>query len=144
MTRLNGFLFLVSFQHPTEFDITLFSPEELAEHFYIIYDSVEENRRSPDVRSLTRVKHARIRLVDTGVRNPTLSADPELNGLVPFIVILEPLLLNVLPATVLPTVLFLIPTLAVSLILLPHLFQYLSNIAFKAQAELRVQHSKSE
>lgn len=90
------------------------------------------------------MKYARLRLVDTGVRIPTLSADLQSTGLVPFNVILEPLLLNVLPATVLPTIVVLIPTIVVVTMALPYIFRYLTKVAAKAQGELRSSSNKSD
>ena len=81
--------------------------------------------------------HARIRLVDTGVRNPISPLALTGTEQVPFTIILEPLYLGAIPATVIPTVILLITLIAFStLCLLPSLNRYLGDIAKQAQSEL--------
>ena len=76
----------------------------------------------------TRRKYVRIRLVDTGVRAPhkrnmTVEATP-------FMITLEPLYFTVLPSSVIPTLLFLLPVVLVaSLYVVPRTHSYLQGIA---------------
>jgi hypothetical protein len=128
-------------QFPTEFSIEIFDPETLSLKLSTLNGS-RVSRASRDV--FTRRKYARIRLVDTGVltpdRNgqepspPALPAPPP----VPFNLILEPLYLGVIPATVLPTILFLLPLTVLSSLAVPRVYAYLSTIAEKARREMQL------
>ncbi|KAK0185231.1 hypothetical protein F5146DRAFT_1166817 [Armillaria mellea] len=84
----------------------------------------------------TRLKYARIRLVDTGVVTPGISVDRP--ATVPFIVVLEPLYFGILPATVVPTLYFLIPVVLLAAATLPWVNAYLEDIALKARREIRL------
>ncbi|PCH34334.1 hypothetical protein WOLCODRAFT_87422 [Wolfiporia cocos MD-104 SS10] len=98
----------------------------------------------------TRQMLARIRAVDTGVRTPSLDVTINSHTLellaepVSFIVIVEPLYLNVLPASVLLIVLFLVPVIGVAaFIVAPFANDYLENIARQARAEIDVAEKKT-
>ncbi|KAK0209257.1 hypothetical protein DFS33DRAFT_520428 [Desarmillaria ectypa] len=84
----------------------------------------------------TRLKYARIRLVDTGVVAPGMSVDRP--AAVPFTVVLEPLYFGVLPASVLPTLYFLIPIVLLAAVSLPWINAYLEDVALKARREVRL------
>ncbi|KAK0479590.1 hypothetical protein IW261DRAFT_1478221 [Armillaria novae-zelandiae] len=84
----------------------------------------------------TRLKYARIRLVDTGVVNPGISVDRP--TAVPFTVILEPLYFGILPASVVPTLYFLIPVVLLAAAALPWINAYLEDYALKARREIRL------
>ncbi|KAK0234237.1 hypothetical protein IW262DRAFT_1291106 [Armillaria fumosa] len=84
----------------------------------------------------TRLKYARIRLVDTGVVTPGISVDRP--TAVPFTVILEPLYFGVLPASVVPTLYFLIAVVLLAATALPWINAYLEGYALKARREIRL------
>jgi len=115
---------------PTEFDIALYTPAQLYIH---LQDS--EPPESKDSR--TRVRYGRIRLVDAGVRNPAhpsfgMAPDP-----VPFVLKLEQLYFGVLPPTVVPTLLLLVPVTAVAaFVLLPRINLTLQHFAAQARNEI--------
>ncbi|OCH93002.1 hypothetical protein OBBRIDRAFT_725683 [Obba rivulosa] len=121
---------------PADFSIDIHSPREVA----MLLGHTESASKPPEGKSpLTRRKVARIRLVDTGVRTPRNSSRLESAGSdpVPFIVLLEPLYLGVLPASVLPIVLFIavVATVA-SVVVFPTVYHRLRTVAGQAQAEL--------
>ena len=65
----------------------------------------------------------------------------------PFIVIVEPLYFGVLPATAVPILLFMIPSVALAGAAVPWIMSYLRRIAADAQRELyeaRVARGKAE
>ncbi|PBK93440.1 hypothetical protein ARMGADRAFT_992133 [Armillaria gallica] len=84
----------------------------------------------------TRLKYARIRLVDTGVLTPGISVDRP--AAVPFTVVLEPLYFGILPASVVPTLYFLIPVVLLAAAALPWINAYLEDIALKVRREIRL------
>lgn len=74
-------------------------------------------------------------MVDTGVRNP-LSQAP-VRGTVPFALHLEPLYFGVVPSSVLPVILFLLPLIAITaLFIAPRIHRYMESIAIVAKSEL--------
>ncbi|KAK0465854.1 uncharacterized protein EV420DRAFT_1508316 [Desarmillaria tabescens] len=83
-----------------------------------------------------RLKYARIRLVDTGVLTPGMSVDRP--TAVPFTVVLEPLYFGVLPASVIPTLYFLIAVVLLAAVALPWINAYLEDVALKARREIRL------
>lgn len=107
----------------------------------------------------TRSRYARIRAVDAGVptrsHSPALAAQPRVpvphpgsaapvnvaaergRGTVPFVVILEPVYLGVLPATLLPTVGFLIPIVLAAVLFVPWVTAYLEPFAQQAREDLK-------
>lgn len=87
--------------------------------------------------STTRLKYARIRVVDTGVRTPTPDLPESAAQAIPFILILEQLYLGVLPASLLPTVCFLIPVLFCAALATPWILSYLDHFIKQARQELR-------
>ncbi|KAL5494673.1 hypothetical protein ACEPAI_134 [Sanghuangporus weigelae] len=137
--------------YPTDFDIQLFYPKDLMTHMYSLFEvqgrHFEENilseENAPDP---SRTMFARVRLVDTGVRPPFRSKPDELStsghtdqstfDAVPFNIIVEPLLLGVLPATVVPTIIFSIPLLVLAWFTYPHAVRYLEDVASEARKEL--------
>lgn len=86
----------------------------------------------------SRRMYAQVRLVNGGVRTPTFDSLATLyEDIVPFIVILEPLYLGVLPASVLPTVLLLTLVVACSaLFVVPFTSRHVSTLAKQARAEI--------
>ena len=83
----------------------------------------------------TRVRYARIRVVDAGVRIPSLSSLPV--AAVPMIVRLEPLYFGVIPASVVPVLIYLIPVVAfASIVMVPRIHGYLAAVAADVRREL--------
>ena len=96
----------------------------------------------PDARQKTRRMYARIRAVNTGVRNP-LSQAPVIST-VPFALRLEPLYLGVVPASVVPVVLFLLPVVFITgYFMAPRIHGYMASVALDAKAELAREHAKT-
>jgi hypothetical protein len=87
--------------------------------------------------STTRLKYARIRVVDTGIRRPTPDLPESAAQTIPFILVLEQLYLGVLPASLLPTVCFLIPVLSCAALATPWILSYLDHFIKQARQELR-------
>ncbi|EMD32584.1 hypothetical protein CERSUDRAFT_118623 [Gelatoporia subvermispora B] len=121
---------------PADFAIDIHSPREAAS--FLGYP--EQTSHSPDhPLPSTRRKVARIRLVDTGLLTPTSSfrsdgvVDP-----VPFIVLLEPLYMGVLPASVLPVVLFII---AVAFVAVRVVLPLVEHRIYSAVQEAKVEFS---
>jgi len=93
----------------------------------------------------TRTKYARIRVVDAGVRTPQIhpdDTDSRLSSLVevepvPFILILEQLYWGVLPASLLPTICFLVPVLLAAAIAIPPIIAYLDPFVRQAREDLK-------
>jgi hypothetical protein len=89
----------------------------------------------------TRTKYARIRVVDIGIRTPTaeykalLRQGPIKPTPVPFMLILEPLYLGVLPATVVPSVGALILVAVVAGLAVPRVNRYLQEVAAQVRQE---------
>ncbi|CAL1694848.1 unnamed protein product [Somion occarium] len=82
----------------------------------------------------TRRQHARIRAVDTGLRAP--SRQKEDVKPIPFILLLEPLYFGVLPKSVIPIVLFLVPVvLCATLVAAPFVNKFIARIAAEARLE---------
>ncbi|KAL5536054.1 hypothetical protein ACEPAF_4159 [Sanghuangporus sanghuang] len=138
--------------YPTDFDIQLLYPEDLMAYMYSRFGvrgrHFEENNilsenNAPDT---SRTIFVRVRLVDTGVRPPFRSKPDKLPNpdrtdqsafdTVPFNVIVEPLILGVLPATVVPTIIFSIPLLVLAWFAYPYAVRYLEDIASEAWKEL--------
>ncbi|KAG2035667.1 hypothetical protein BDR03DRAFT_1093014 [Suillus americanus] len=87
--------------------------------------------------STTRLKYARIRVVDTGVRTPTPDLPASAVHAIPFILVLEQLYFGVLPASLVPTVCFLIPVLSCAALATPWILSYLDHFIKQARQELR-------
>ncbi|KZT73439.1 hypothetical protein DAEQUDRAFT_808522 [Daedalea quercina L-15889] len=127
---------------PADFDIEVKSAETL-------FSELQKGAPGSGADSLPtgRRMYARIRVVDTGVRTPTADeshehATPEP---VPFIVMLEPLYLGVLPASVLPTVVFLALIVIVAAFgVVPSVQRYLCAVADEASKEIVSKRAKRE
>jgi len=89
--------------------------------------------------STTRLKYARIRVVDTGIRTPTRTPDLPVSAARPisFILVLEQLYLGVIPASLVPAACFLIPVLACAALATPWILGYLDHFIKEARQELR-------
>ncbi|EPQ60074.1 hypothetical protein GLOTRDRAFT_134831 [Gloeophyllum trabeum ATCC 11539] len=105
--------------HPTDFRITIDSPGSSSS-----YPNPDTTvRRLPS----TRIKFAKITLVHTGVPTPprtNQSLEP-----VPFIIMLEPLQLGIIPASVTPILLGLIPLICVASLLAGRAYKYMDTLA---------------
>ena len=124
-------------QYPTDFYIEVFSSN--AARLILTRNATHllDNGTTDNLSTKTRRRYARIRLLDTGVREPSKPAvitDPT-----PFIVILEPLYFGFLPASVSPVLLFMTPICCFSLLLIiPRVHGHLSQVA----NEVRVEHKR--
>ncbi|KAJ3506617.1 hypothetical protein NLJ89_g6773 [Agrocybe chaxingu] len=92
--------------HPTDFDLKIFDPIDLAPFSKI---------SAAGISSTTRRKYARIQAVHSGVLTPGVQLDDASRYTVPVHVILEPLHLGVLPASVIPVVIAILGVIAVGL-----------------------------
>ncbi|KAL5519535.1 hypothetical protein ACEPAH_1218 [Sanghuangporus vaninii] len=138
--------------YPTDFDIQLLYPEDLVVYMYSRFGVLGRHFGENNILSENNAPHTsrtifvRVRLVDTGVRPPFRSKPDELPipdhtdqsafEAVPFNVIVEPLLLGVLPATVVPTIIFSIPLLVLAWFAYPYAVRYLEDVASEARKEL--------
>ncbi|KAH8094687.1 hypothetical protein BXZ70DRAFT_947092 [Cristinia sonorae] len=91
---------------PTQFKLQTYTPLQAT-------SLLEERSVVAGNGSTTRTQYARIRLVDTGVRTPPI-IDELPQKPVPFTVVLEPLHFGVLPKSVIPIIVFIIPVVLVS------------------------------
>ncbi|KAF9225260.1 hypothetical protein BS17DRAFT_586992 [Gyrodon lividus] len=145
---------------PADFSIEIYAPEavlaRLSEPHQISVGppSTHIHKRSSShsshERPTTRSKYARIRAVATGVLTPRARSRPQVPRTssdapanlavelvsVPFIVILEPLYLGLLPASLLLTVGFLIPILLVAAMSVPWVIAYLDTFVRQAREDL--------
>jgi hypothetical protein len=131
-------------QSPADFLLEIYSPQAILTrlsrlpHQSAIDDaSITAPHLSRTGLSTTRIKYARIRVVDTGVRTPTPDLPESAAQAIPFILILEQLYLGVLPASLLPTVCFLIPVLFCAALATPWILSYLDHFIKQARQELR-------
>ncbi|KIK71606.1 hypothetical protein GYMLUDRAFT_341290 [Collybiopsis luxurians FD-317 M1] len=114
-----------SVSSPADFHINILNPETTATRF---------SGAPTTPSSLTRVKYARIRVLDTGVISP-LSGFTEVPP-VRFIVTLEPLYFGIVPATLIPFLWVLLPAIAVSILAVPYVNAYLQQVAVAAKREM--------
>ncbi|KAJ6601365.1 hypothetical protein DFH09DRAFT_561126 [Mycena vulgaris] len=118
---------------PTDFEITILDPSAAASVLLL------PPAPAHDLGSVTlaRTKYARIRARDAGVRTPSRNATIPPPATVTVIITLEPLLLGVLPATLLPFLLVAAPVLAlVGALLLPAVQGYVAGLVREARREL--------
>ncbi|KAH8110689.1 hypothetical protein DFH11DRAFT_1880510 [Phellopilus nigrolimitatus] len=136
--------------YPTAVDIALYTPAALAAHFQGAHPAAAPPDPDSDPGAggaspaATRTTYARIRLADTGVRNPSLPHAGAGAGAppVPFTATLEPLHAGVLPATLLPALALLAPVLAGAALALPPLARAFAAVAREARRELYHAHSE--
>ncbi|KAL0952013.1 hypothetical protein HGRIS_008662 [Hohenbuehelia grisea] len=141
---------------PTDFHIQVYTSRELRDYFVHRGVAPELNTAHaipPPVP--VRFKYARIRLVNTGVLTPEAHTDPSQaspspdtqaldNEPVPFVLVLEPLHFGVLPGSVVPVLVLLVPILVFAVLAVPRLNVYLEKLAQEARKELGVASSQSE
>ncbi|KAJ7292846.1 hypothetical protein C8J57DRAFT_1267271 [Mycena rebaudengoi] len=116
---------------PTDYLIQVLDPPAVAALFRLpAHGSSHTN---------TKRKYARIRAVDTGVRTPTAQPPQNPNAPPPaaeFILVLEPLYLGVLPASLTPFLLVALPVLALAACAVPRVNAYLEGYAARARREI--------
>ncbi|KAI0814851.1 hypothetical protein BC629DRAFT_1467463 [Irpex lacteus] len=123
--------------YPTEFLIETFPPKDALAAFQQVYPETARSQPPRKTPRKTRRQYVRVRLVDAGVRvsskiNSTTEATP-------FMIILEPLYFTVLPASVIPTLLFLLPVVLVtSVFVVPRIHRFLRTIADGIRSESTV------
>ncbi|KAH9926428.1 uncharacterized protein B0H18DRAFT_1118927 [Fomitopsis serialis] len=127
---------------PADFDVQVKSAAAL-------FSELRTSVPGRDVHSLPtgRRMYARIRVVDTGVRTPTADGSHERVPPDPItlMVLLEPLYFGVLPASVVPTVAFLILVIIVAALgIVPPVQRYLCAVADEAREETTSTRSKSD
>ncbi len=113
-------------QFPAGFFVDLYAPEDLP----------STSQKSRNRHTLTRRKFARIRLISEGVFTPSPSNEGRAIESVPFIVAVEPLLLGVVPQSLLPTLLLLLALVVVAgSFVLPRILKHL----FAAADQVRIE-----
>ncbi|KAI0354756.1 hypothetical protein OH77DRAFT_489360 [Trametes cingulata] len=120
--------------HPAEFFIDLYTPSSLAS-VLSGSDRVYSTHPAGD-NTLTRRKYARIRLISQAVFTPSPATRNRTVEPVPFMVIVEPLYLGVIPASLVPTLATLLALVAVTaFFVLPRIHAYLSAVADQVRSE---------
>ncbi|KAH9830460.1 uncharacterized protein C8Q71DRAFT_366915 [Rhodofomes roseus] len=127
---------------PADFDIQVKSAEAL-------FNELQAGGLDNDFDALHtgRRMYARIRVVDAGVRVPTADGSRErvTPEPVPFIVILEPLYFGMLPASVAPTVAFLVIVIIIAAFgIVPPVQRYLGRVADEVRQETASSRTKSD
>lgn len=123
---------------PADFSVDVYAPEDFANLF------LGHNVSQESAMFMTRQKIAHITLHDSAIFTPSssppiLHAEPQLPDPVPFIVLLEPLYLGVLPASVLPVVGLLTAVIAfAALAVLPLAQRWIFAVARQVPVELAV------
>ncbi|EIM83562.1 uncharacterized protein STEHIDRAFT_35284, partial [Stereum hirsutum FP-91666 SS1] len=123
---------------PADFSIQTLTPRATTSHL----DKTASVEASHDIdnSTTTRRQYARIRLVETGVRTPSLHpshpATTSVPAAVPFVVTLEPLYLGVLPASVAPVLAFIVPLIFIASMLVSPIHLFLQRLATQARKEV--------
>jgi len=131
-TRFSKFTFRISWpaSSPTDFHIHIYTPSQIER---LLDTSTNVTSIPPNTR--TRNLYAKIRLIDTGV--PTPSSHPPPIQTVAFLAILEPLYFGLIPQSLVPTVLFLIPVILLSgFFVFPKILAYLEGVVEVARKEV--------
>jgi len=116
---------------PADFLVEVYDPRTVLAH-YLNSSSTESQLRSS--KAPTRRKYARIRIVDTGVLTPS-SSTPSVEP-VPFILILEPLYFGVLPASVVPILVFLLLVIGLAGFAVPWITRYIEGVTGLARNDI--------
>ncbi|OSD01230.1 hypothetical protein PYCCODRAFT_1436723 [Trametes coccinea BRFM310] len=128
------FTFRISWpaNYPTDFYIDIHSPESLAA---VLHGAVHSNKQQSSESAFTRRRFARIRVVHAGVFTPS-SMNRTIEA-VPFVVTVEPLYFDVLPASLVPTVLLLLGVVVVTgFVAYPRINRYLFVVAEQVNREI--------
>ncbi|KAJ7508624.1 hypothetical protein B0H11DRAFT_1848258 [Mycena galericulata] len=119
---------------PTDFYMDVLDPEEAAA--LALTPTPESKAKANAHAPLTRRKYARIRAVDAGVRTPRVSSSPpDPPAQVDFHLTLEPLLLGVLPASLLPFLLVAGAVLAAVGTALPAVLRFFAGLVEEVRRE---------
>ncbi|KAI0640211.1 hypothetical protein C8Q77DRAFT_1186259 [Trametes polyzona] len=122
--------------NPARFYIDMYSPDTLRG---VLDDTKHTPTPHTTEGAYTRRKYARIRLVDEGVLTPTTANGNRTVEPVSFLVTVEPMYLGVVPASLLPTILFLVGLLSVAgFVAFPRIHAYLSAAASQVKTEYGV------
>ncbi|KAI0696023.1 hypothetical protein C8T65DRAFT_583767 [Cerioporus squamosus] len=128
--------------HPADFFIDTYTPEGLAE---LVYGDRASDYITAADQDTRRRMLARIRLVSGGVLMPAALQKNATLQSVPFIVTVEPLLLGVLPGSVIPTVAcILLVGLAARILVFPPVSRYLGSVADQVRAEITGARSRKD
>ncbi|KAJ8508630.1 hypothetical protein ONZ45_g9125 [Pleurotus djamor] len=140
--RYNSYTLRLSWpaSSPADFDIQIYDADMLREFLEKHpRDTYKESSKKPYKTLGRRIKYARIRLVDVGVLTPksnaSSSSSSHVPGAVSFTLILEPLYLGVIPASLTPTLLLIMPVIAAAFFIVPRIWAYLEAIAQEARRE---------
>lgn len=146
-THLHAHDTSVLVQHPADFHIRTYTPQSLAR----LIQPGGRHQKLPiaePATTTTRRMFARIRLVDTGVQTESDAKPPHTTTApvpVPFIVTLEPLILGVLPASLLPTVAVIVLVAVVAgFLVVPPVYRYLANLADEVRKETATAKSRKD
>ncbi|KAJ7492170.1 hypothetical protein FB451DRAFT_519483 [Mycena latifolia] len=128
LTKYERFTLRLSYaaSSPTDFLIDVLDPRDAA--------SLHHLSTTDSYGGRTSTKYGRIRALDTGVRTPPYNrteTEP-----VEFVLVLEPLYLGMLPATVVPFLLMAAPVLALAGAVLPRVQTYIEGLVGEARSEL--------
>ncbi|KAJ8472800.1 hypothetical protein ONZ45_g16525 [Pleurotus djamor] len=123
--------------YPAEFDIQILSASMLSELLESNPNHTWHGNPQKVFKISTRTRYARIRVVDTGVVTPKRQLPSPLPSVVPFTLILEPLYLGFLPASVMPTLLLMLPVAASAFIIVPRLLPWFESLAQDAMQETK-------
>ncbi|KAG6817574.1 hypothetical protein H0H87_006951 [Tephrocybe sp. NHM501043] len=128
---------------PTDFSIQIFDPKSLSTHFGLPVPSttLQESHSPPLVPKTSRLRYARIRLVDVGVPTPPPASHPAPTEPTPpaqvvFIVALEPIYLGFLPPSVVPVLGYIACACLLAWIIVPKIIGCIEGIAVEARKEL--------
>ena len=133
------------YKSPADFLIETYSPNDAQTHFPTMDDSLssspfEDSDYKEELHS-TRRLYARIRAVSTGLRRPSPNQDRV--DPVEFILLLEPLYLGAVPASVVPIIFFILVLGFIAWVLVaPFVNGYLEYIADQARAEIEERQKK--
>ncbi|KIY49101.1 hypothetical protein FISHEDRAFT_42090, partial [Fistulina hepatica ATCC 64428] len=117
--------------YPVDVFLDIFDPEAASTH---LQEQQYEASQTSDMKQ-TRNKYARTRLVNIGVPVPGRHVE---DAPVPFMLILEPLHLGILPESVIPTLIFGICVLSLtSYFVVPWVQRYLESVVRDYRRELR-------
>jgi len=139
---------------PRIFLVELYSPQAIfarlskhQDHSEIEADASITKPRLSRNSTTTRLRYARIRVADAGVLTPTPDHPPSATRAVepiPFVLVLEPLYLGILPASLLPTLCFFVPLLLGAAIATPWIIGYLDHFVQQARQELHDHNTAQE
>ncbi|KAG5715893.1 hypothetical protein E4T56_gene20148 [Termitomyces sp. T112] len=125
--------------YPADFSLEIFNSESLSAHFERRLDLDLDLDSGSLTTHQTRLRYARIRLVDIGVLTPSPTTSQIVSPKptpIPFILYLEPLYLGILPPSVMPILAYILVVSIVACVIVPPLIRHLEKIASQAKKEL--------